>query len=365
MLRFYRTYTTPFKEKIPTFVEVFFLRVPLFKRFLRFFGRYIYSEITLRDSQKLNTITKQHKKILWVQWVDSYLGDSLMDLSSRILLKDKEIDLLTKENVANIYQNDTIFRHIFTDPKQCASNQYDLLIIDSYRQRSLKVLTKDLLQLPHISLYGYYNVDDFNRLYFSFFHINKLTGCHYNQQQIEQIAKPLLPISKQDKITISSLNLPNNFIAIVIGSASVDRNFNKWDVIVDAIFTQDIVENIVLIGAKNAKIEARKIQRKHPNKIIDTTGRCSFNQTAQIIKKSNLLVCADGGLLHAANAVLTPVVALFYHIEPTTRLIKINKSIALMGKNNMGHIQSDTIIEKIQLLQKDSEWEMKQEKPIN
>ncbi len=61
MLRFYRTYTTPFKEKIPTFVEVFFLRVPLFKRFLRFFGRYIYSEITLRDSQKLNTMRPLHK----------------------------------------------------------------------------------------------------------------------------------------------------------------------------------------------------------------------------------------------------------------------------------------------------------------
>ena len=82
MLGFYRTYTTPFKEEIPALVEDFFLRVPFFKRILRFFGRYLYTEISLRKSKKLEKITTQHKRILWIQWVDSYLGDSLMDLSS-------------------------------------------------------------------------------------------------------------------------------------------------------------------------------------------------------------------------------------------------------------------------------------------
>lgn len=353
MLGFDRTYTTPFKEKIPTFVEKFFLRVPLFKRFLRFFGRYLYAEISLRRSKRLQKITTQHQKILWIQWVDSYFGDSLMDLSSRILLEDKKIDLLTKENVANIYQGDAIFRHIFTDPKQCAFNQYDLLIIDSYRQRSLKVLTKDLLKLPHISLYGYYNVDDFNRLYFSFFRINQLLSTKYSEADIYKIAKPLLPITNQDKAIVSNFDLPDNFIAITIGAASVERGFNKWNVVVDKIFTQHLANNIVLVGAKNAAIEAKKIQQKYPDKIIDMTGRCSFNQTAQIIKKSSLLVCADGGLLHAANAVKTPIVALFFYIEPINRLIKINKSMALIDKKNINNIQCNKVIKKIQLLQEE------------
>ena len=51
MLGFYRTYTTPFKEKIPTSLDDFFRRVSIFKRFKRFFGRYLYAEIVLRKSQ--------------------------------------------------------------------------------------------------------------------------------------------------------------------------------------------------------------------------------------------------------------------------------------------------------------------------
>ena len=346
MLGFYRTYTTPFKEKIPTFVEDFFRRIPLYKRFNKFIGHYLYTETVLRNSPRLSVINSQHKNILWVQWVDSYLGDSLMDLSSRILLKGKKIDLLTQENVANIYQNDEVFNKIFTNPNSL-NFDYDLIIIGSYRQRELKILPKYILTIPHVSIYGYYNVNDFNRLYFSFFRTNQLLDYRYNQQQIEEIAKPLLPITKQDKTIVSNFDLPNNFIAIAIGAASVDRNFSQWEAVIDEIFAQHIANNIVLVGAKNATIEAKKIQQKYPNKITDMTGYCSFNQTAQIIKKSSLLVCADGGLLHASNAVKTPIVSLFYNIEPTVRLIKINPSCALLNKTNINNIKVSDIIELI------------------
>ena len=94
MLGFDRTYTTPFSDSIPASVEDFFRRVPLYKRFKRFLGRYLYAEVVLRNSQKVKQISNEHQKILWVQWVDSYLGDSLMDLSGRVLIKDKKIDFL-------------------------------------------------------------------------------------------------------------------------------------------------------------------------------------------------------------------------------------------------------------------------------
>jgi ADP-heptose:LPS heptosyltransferase len=78
--------------------------------------------------------------------------------------------------------------------------------------------------------------------------------------------------------------------------------------------------------------------------------RISFNQTAQVIKKSRLLICADGGLLHAANAVQTPIMALFYYIEPMVRLIKINPSYSLLDKNDINNISVINIIEKIKKL---------------
>lgn len=348
MLGFYRTYTPPFKENVFTTVDDFFRRVPLYKRFQRFLGRYLYAEIALIKSQKIDKILPKHTKILWVQWVDSYLGDSLADLSSRILLKDKQIDLLTKENVAKIYQNDEFFNQIFTDPSDC--KKYDLVIIGSYRQRELRVLSKHILSTPHISLFGYYNSGDFNRLYFSFFRINQLLSKPYDEQYINKIAKPLLPITKNDELVIENYKLPNDFITIAIGGASQERVFDNWDKVIDRLIEVKIIKHIVLIGLQNAQKEAENITLKHSKIVTNMVGQCSFNQTAQIIKKSRLLLCCDGGLLHAANAVQTPVVALFYYIKPMARLIKINTSYALLDKENINNISIDEIVAKVKLL---------------
>jgi len=346
MLDFYRTYTTPFKEKIPASVDDFFKRVSFLKRFKRFFGRYLYTEIALRNSQKLEKITPQHQKILWVQWVDSYLGDSLMDLSSRILLQDRDIDLLTKENTAKIYQKDSIFDNIFNSPVNCMSRKYDLIIIDSYRQRSLRMITKYFATLPHVTLFGYYNVDDFNRLYFSFYRINQLLDYSFDSARIKKTAKPTLTITKSDELIVDSLNLPKEFITIAIGGASSQRTFLKWNELVSGLLSKKLVKNIALIGLADAQKDADYISGMYPNNIINVVGKCSFKQSARVIQKSQALICADGGLLHAANAVNTPIVGLFYYIDPLVRLLDSNPSFGLVDKENINNISIEDIIEK-------------------
>ncbi len=350
MLGFYRTYTTPFKEKIPASVDDFFSRVSLLRRFNRFFGRYLYAEISLINSKSLDRISRKHQRLLWIQWVDSYLGDSLMDLSSRILFKNRKIDLLTKENVANIYHNDSVFERIFTKPEQCNPNDYDLLIIDSYRQRSLKTIADRFLHIPHVTLYGYYNVDDFNRLYFSFFRVNQLLSHPYNEQEIKSMAKPLLTITSADEQVVENYHLPNNFITIAIGGASKERTYHAWGDLVDTLIVNKITDNIVLVGSQDAKNSANLIYNKNPDRVVNLVGKCSFKQSAQVINKSKLLVCADGGLLHAANAVKTPIIGLFYYIDPAVRLIDVNKSYGLIDKTNINNINNNRIVKKIQLL---------------
>jgi heptosyltransferase-2 len=351
MLGFDRTYTTPFKEKIPASVDDFFGRVHLFKRFKRFFSRYLYAEIALRNSQRLEKITSQHQKILWVQWVDSYLGDSLMDLSSRVLLKEKKIDLLTKKNTANIYQNDLIFNQIFVNPNQC-DKDYDLIIIGSYRQRELKILPKHILSIPHVSIYGYYNVDDFNRLYFSFFRVNQLLSYAFNEKFIYDNAYPMLPISNKDRRNVDSYNLPKDFLVIAVGGANIERTFDAWDEVVDGIIDRKLSKNIVLVGANNGKNVGEKILKAHSGCVIDKTSCCSFNETTEIIKRASILICCDGGLLHAANSVKTPVIALFYYINPAVRLIQANQSYYLMDLYDINNIQSKDIIKKLIFFQK-------------
>ncbi len=337
MLGFYRTYTTPFEEKIPSFVDDFFLRVPVFKRFLRFFSRYIYAEFSLRNSDKVERISVQHKRILWIQWVDSSLGDSLMDLSSRVLLKGKKVDLLTKEYTADIFKDDLIFEHIFTNSSQCNPDDYDLLIIDSYRERSLKSFIGRLSHIPHV------------RLYFSFFRINQLLQYPLDEQSIKKIAKPLLPITSKDKSIIKSKKLPDHFITIAIGGAWKERTYHHWESVANSILKKGISDNIVLVGSKPSDADIDLISKIRPN-LINLVGGLTFNQTAEVIKKSDLLICADGGLLHAANAVKTPIVGLFHEVDPCARLVEANKSFGLVNKNNIDNINVENIIKKVKLL---------------
>ena len=350
MLGFYRTYTTPFEEKIPAFVDKFFLRVPIYKRFLRFFSRYIYTEISLRNSKKIEKILPKHKRILWIQWVDAYLGDSLMDLSSRVLLSGRQVDLLTKEYTASIYKSDPIFNQIFTNSDQCNPDDYDLLIIDSYRERSIKSFIGRLSHIPHVSLFGYYNVDDFNRLYFSFYRINQLLSYPYNKQYIDNIAKPLLPITTIDKSIVEGFGLTGRFVTIVVGGVWRERTFHKWTDVVKDILSKGIVDKVVLIGSSDAKQESNSICRQYPDNVVSFVGKCTFNQTAQIINKSILLICADGGLMHAANAVRTPVLGLFHELDPSVRLIKSNKSFGLMDTKCIDNIGINNIVKNIKAL---------------
>jgi hypothetical protein len=345
MLGFEKTYTTPFEEDIPILIDDYFNKVSKYKRFRRFLGRYIYARFALKSSQKLEKIPCNCYKILWIQWVNPNLGDSLTDLSGRILLNDKKIDLLTRENAAIIYQDDEIFNKVYIDPKDCADNGYDLVIIDSYRQRSLKVFKKYFSNTPHVSLYGFYSVYDFHQLYFSFFRVNQFLTKPFCQKYIRGIANPLLSISGTDKLVVENYNISANTIAIAIGGVERDRTYNFWKDVIELLLSHKVTDNIVLLGLKDA------VRFDNIDNTINMIGRCTFNQSAQIVKKSRLLICADGGLLHAANAVKTPVVCLFYGLNPNVRLIKGNKSIALYNSQSINDILPKDILKSVLLLQ--------------
>ncbi len=66
----------------------------------------------------------------------------------------------------------------------------------------------------------------------------------------------------------------------------------------------------ILGGAQDC--ELGKFMRKNSRaEIFDLTGKCSLLASAAIIKRSRLLLANDSGLMHIAEAVNTPVLALF------------------------------------------------------
>lgn len=336
----------PFKYDIPNYTKKYLDTTSLIRRFMKFFRRYLYIALNSHTKLELNTISREHENILWINLSAPSLGDSLMDLSSRVLLGDKKIDLFTDIKNAHIYKSDKIFQNIITDTSQIDKNKYDLVIIDSYGTKSLRIKFKHLSNLPFVGMYGHYNGPEVNRVLFSFHRMNQLLNYNKNEKEVNYMAKSIMYISYEDKKIIEKINLPEDFICIAIGGEWDYRTYNDWEKVMSEILTQNKKENIVLIGSLNAKEESEKLTKTFTTfNIINLTANYSFNQTAQIIKLSKILLSYDGGLMHAANSVGTNILPLFAHLTPQMQLTSAIKANPLYNKSSVNNINFKEIIE--------------------
>ena len=106
MKSYKRTYTLPFKFDIPNYSQDFFNKNYLILTYFKFLKRSIYLVLKNQSKLEIQKILPNHKKILWINLSAPSLGDSLMDLSSRILLKDRIIDLYTDKKNFHLFIND-------------------------------------------------------------------------------------------------------------------------------------------------------------------------------------------------------------------------------------------------------------------
>ena len=168
MSEFEKTYVLPFKYSIPNLTKDFFRQNPIVFRWFKFKKRQTYIKFKRQKNLEIDCILPSKNRILWINLSAPSLGDSLMDLSSRVLLKGKNIDLFTDKKNADLYFSDKIFRNVFTNENEVVSRRYDLIIIDSFSSKSIRVKAKLAPLLPFVGIYGYYNGPDVNRVLYSF-----------------------------------------------------------------------------------------------------------------------------------------------------------------------------------------------------
>jgi heptosyltransferase-2 len=288
-----------------------------------------------------------HKNILWINISAPSLGDSLMDLSSRILLKERNVDLFTHKKNADLYRSDKVFRNIYTNKNKFNPLQYDLVIIDSYSTRSISIKAKIAPLIAFVGLYGYFNGPEVNRVLFSFHRLNQLLSYRYSKSEINKIARVSIGISTADEVLIQKENLPSSYVAIAIGGEWSHRTYNNWSELIDKLIKKNSKVNLVFVGSKNAKESAQVLTKSFPqNNIFNCVSKFTFSQTAQIIKGANLLICCDGGLMHSANAVKTPIIPLFARLTPVMQLTDAVQAFPLFDNTNVNNISVEEILLK-------------------
>jgi len=340
-----RTYTLPFKFDIPNYTQDFIDNNSLIAIFFKYLRRYIYLHLKKQSKLEIHKIQLSHKKILWINLSAPSLGDSLMDLSCRGLLKDRIIDLYTDKKNAHLFINDGIFRNIYSQADEVLKTSYDLVIIDSYSSRTIKVKSILLPLTSFVGMYAYYNGPEVNRVLFSYHRMNQLLGYIKSEEEINILARPLLAISDKDSQLIRNFKLPKDYISIAIGGEWAYRTYNNWDKLINQLIHIDPQLKIVLVGSNNALRFAHKITEKIPSEnLISCVNRFSYAQTAEIIKKSKLLICCDGGLMHAANALKTPILPLFARLTPQMQLTDNIISFSLFDHRDVNNIEVNSIL---------------------
>lgn len=280
-----------------------------FRWVFKYLRRRFYMSWLGQSKRLVSTISPGVKRILWVNLSAPSLGDSLMDLAGRVLLKDYEVDLLTDKKNAPLYEGDTYFDHVFCDIEEAEAihslHPYDLVILDAFNPRILRVKSKYFCEVPFVGIWGFINGFEVHRTLYSFYRIAALLRKGHVKHE------KLVPTLSRPKFFNAGLSNRKQKIAIVVGAEWAYRRYLYWPDVIWLIKQkyQDAFQ-FVLVGSSNGTDDANSIIAKFPD-CKNFVGKCSLSQTTSIIDQSDFVLAADGGLWHIASSLDKPSVVLF------------------------------------------------------
>ena len=285
---------------------------------------------------------KDVQRILWINLAAPSLGDSLMDLSGRVMLREYDVDLLTSDKNENLYRADDIFSKITTNPRVARHwhqvQPYQVIIVDSFAPRVLWQKLRVSIGVPLVGLYGFVNGFEVHRTYFAFRRLEYLLGACGGQP-----VKPHLNIPAH----LVGAHKKHNGICIAVGGEWDFRTYDRWADVIDGLIN---TFPIVLVGSDNGLVDAAKISQRFPQ-VCSYVGRLSLLETAACIAGSRFFIGADGGLWHIACALGIPSLVLFADCalyDESGRLhdrsTRDTKALSLYAETKVSEISPEQIV---------------------
>ena len=235
--------------------------------------------------------------------------------------KEAQIHYLTKNSYLEVIKNNPYIDKTFTLEKQdvhtinkLKKEHYDYVIDLQNNLRSYKV--KKVL---HATTYTV-SKQNIKRYILIYFGANLLKN-HVVDRYFKTIEKLNIENDKKgvdyfiDKKTMVEFNINQKYISWSIGGA---YNNKKLSINQVCEVSNSINIPIVLIGGEKEKKDAKAIIDKSENKnIISFCGEISLEESAYLIKHSNLFLTNDTGTLHIATAFNVPLLSFWGCTKPS------------------------------------------------
>lgn len=116
--------------------------------------------------------------------------------------------------------------------------------------------------------------------------------------------------TKQDDIPMSHWA---GFVGCVIGGSFFTKKFpvNKWKA-----FSAECPFPIILLGGPEDREAGKDITSADPGKIYNACGKFSLLKSADLVRRSKLIISNDTGLMHIAAAFQKPIISLWGNTTP-------------------------------------------------
>ena len=282
----------------------------------KFIKRWVVLSLLGQRRRLVETVPPSVQRILWINLTAPSLGDSLMDLSARRLLADREVHLLTSGKNAALYVDDPYISKVMTEVSAArhehARCSYDFIIVDSFSPRSLFPKVRIALDCPLVGVYGFLNGFEIHRTLYAYARVGYLLRLPH-EALCPRVTELKLGQDFQGETLLSPFKKRGGVtVAIGIGGEWVFRTYSRWLEVITILVKETPDLSIVLLGSTNGLEDAARIERAVPStQLLNLVGETSLAESCSVLRVCDVYLGADGGLWHMASACGLPTVALF------------------------------------------------------
>jgi ADP-heptose:LPS heptosyltransferase len=241
-------------------------------------------------------------------------------------LENTEVHYLTKKNYTTIVEHNPYIDkvHLFQDDRkqmiQSLKNENFDYIIDlqhNLRTFRLKIALRNITSFSFDKL-------NYEKWLLTALKINKLPKVHIVHRYMETVYSFGVRndnkgldyfIPEKDKVPLEHLPLGHRFgyIGIVIGAALNTKKLPSHKL--KELCTK-IELPIILLGGPEDQADGDAIASVNPIKIYNACGKFNINESADLVRRSKLIISHDTGLMHIAAALRKPVISVWGNTVP-------------------------------------------------
>jgi heptosyltransferase III len=138
---------------------------------------------------------------------------------------------------------------------------------------------------------------------------------------------------------VTHFNLPELFLVIQPSAANgaptpkiwSPENFNK---LIDQFLLKFTEMKVVLVGDAGDVSRLKGIHALSNSNVINLLGKTNFNQLCNVLNSSQAVIAHDSGIMHVANAIQVPLIALYGPSDYTRTAPLASTTHVLHSRNN-------------------------------